>query len=314
MDIEGLAWLAIILTSAIKMGTPLLFATLGGVVSERAGVINLGMEGLMLIGALTAFVVDLNTGSKLLALAAAALAAGLVTVIHAVVCISLRANQIASGLALALFGSGLSGIFGDTLIGKTVQPLADVAIPLLSNLPIIGTAFFSQDPLVYGSYAAVLLTWYVLFKTSLGLNLRSVGEAPEVCDALGLSVIKYRYGAVIAGGMLVGVAGAYFPMVLTSFWVDDLTAGRGWIAVALVIFSFWHPFRALLGAYLFGAAIALQLQAQAMGIAISSYFLEMVPYILTIVVLTIVTIRANYKGLSVMPAALGLAFFRGEKS
>ena len=313
MEIERLAWVAIILTSAIKMGTPLLFATLGGVVSERAGVINLGMEGLMLIGALTAFVVDLNTGSKLLALAAAAIAAGLVTVIHAVVCISLRANQIASGLALALFGSGLSGIFGDTLIGKTVQPLADVAIPLLSQVPIIGAAFFRQDPLVYGSYGAVLLTWYVLFKTSLGLNIRSVGEAPEVCDAIGLSVIKYRYGAVIAGGMLVGIAGAYFPMVLTSFWVDDLTAGRGWIAVALVIFSFWHPYKALLGAYLFGAAIALQLQAQAMGIAISSYFLEMVPYLLTIVVLTIVTIRANHKGLSVMPAALGLAFFRGEK-
>jgi len=151
-------------------------------------------------------------------------------------------------------------------------------------------------------------------KTSLGLNIRSVGEAPEVCDALGLSVIKYRYGAVIAGGMMVGVAGAYFPMVLTSFWVDDLTAGRGWIAVALVIFSFWHPVRALLGAYLFGAAIALQLQAQAMGIAISSYFLEMLPYLLTIVVLTLVTIRASHKGLTVIPAALGRAFFRGEPS
>jgi ABC-type uncharacterized transport system permease subunit len=313
MEIEGLAGLAIILTSAIKMSTPLLFATLGGVVSERAGVINLGLEGLMLIGALTAFVVDLHTGSKLLALAAAS-AAGLVTVMHALVCISLRANHIASGLALALLGSGLSGIFGDTLIGKTVQPLADVAIPLLSQMPIIGAAFFRQDPLVYGSYAAVLLTWYILFKTSLGLNIRSVGEAPEVCDALGLSVIKYRYGAVIAGGMMVGMAGAYFPMVLTSFWVDDLTAGRGWIAVALVIFSFWHPVRALLGAYLFGAAIALQLQAQAMGIAISSYFLEMVPYLLTLGVLTLVTIRAKHKGLTVMPAALGRAFFRGEPS
>jgi simple sugar transport system permease protein len=314
MEIEGLAGLGIILTAAIKMGTPLLFATLGGTVSERAGVINLGLEGLMLIGALTAFVVDLHTGSKLLALAAAAIAAGLVTVMHALVCISLRANQIASGLALALLGSGLSGIFGDTLIGKTVQPLADVAIPLLSQMPIIGAAFFRQDPLVYGSYAAVLFTWYVLFKTSLGLNIRSVGEAPEVCDALGLSVIKYRYGAVIAGGMMVGVAGAYFPMVLTSFWVDDLTAGRGWIAVALVIFSFWHPVRALLGAYLFGAAIALQLQAQAMGIAVSPYFLEMLPYLLTLVVLTLVTIRAKHKGLTVMPAALGRAFFRGEPS
>ena len=313
MEIVGLSWIVIVLTSAIKMGTPLVFGALGGVISERAGVINLGMEGVMLVGALTAFVVDLKTGSKLTALVAAAMVAGLVTTLHAVVCISLRANQIASGLALALLGSGLSGSFGDALVGKTVTPLDDVAIPLLSQLPLIGVACFRQDPMVYLSYVLVALTWYVLFKTSLGLTVRSMGEAPMVCDALGLSVTKYRYGAVIVGGMFIGVAGAYFPMVLTSFWVDELTAGRGWIAVALVIFACWHPFRALWGAYLFGAAIALQLQAQAMGITIPSYFLEMIPYVLTIVVLTLMTIRANQRGITVMPAALGLAFFRGQK-
>ena len=313
MEISGLEWLVLIGISAIKMGTPLLFSTLGGVMSERSGVINLGMEGLMLIGALIAFVVDLYTGSKILAVGLAALGAGLVTVIHGVVCISLRANQIASGLALALFGTGLSGLFGDKLIGKTVESLPDVAIPGLSALPLVGRIFFTQDLLVYFSYCCVGVLWYLLFKTTLGLNIRSMGEAPEVCDAMGLSVSKYRYGCVIGGGMLIGVGGAYFPMVLNSFWVDNLTAGRGWIAVALVIFAFWHPLKALFGAYLFGATIALQLGLQTMGIAIPSYFLEMFPYLLTIAVLTLATLRYQKTGASVMPAALGLAFFRGEQ-
>ncbi len=313
METFGMEWIVLIMVAAIKMGTPLLFGTLGGVISERGGVINLGMEGLMLVGALTAFVVDLHLDSKVVAVMCAALAAGLVTTIHAIVCISLRANQIASGLALAMFGSGLSGLLGDSLIGKTVESLNNLPIPLLSAIPAIGTIFFNQDMMVYFSYLCVALIWFILFKTTLGLNIRSMGEAPEVCDALGLSVFRYRYGCVIVGGMLIGIGGAYFPLVLTSFWVDNLTAGRGWIAVALVIFAFWHPVKALLGAYLFGAAIALQLRIQAMGIAIPSYFLEMFPYILTIAVLTIVTIRNNKRGLSVMPAALGLAFFRGEK-
>ncbi len=313
MEISGIEWFVLIGISAIKMGTPLLFGTLGGVVSERSGVINLGMEGLMLVGALTAFVVDLNFGSKIFALCMAALAAGLVTAIHAVVSISLRANQIASGLALTLFGTGLSGLFGDRLIGKTVESLNNLPIPGLSALPIIGQIFFNQDSMVYFSYFCVALIWFILFKTTLGLNIRSVGEAPEVCDAIGLSVAKYRYGCVIVGGMLIGIGGAYFPMVLTSFWVDNLTAGRGWIAVALVIFAFWHPGKALLGAYLFGAAIALQLGLQTMGIMIPSYFLEMFPYLLTIAVLTAVTIRNQKTGAAVMPASLGLAFFRGEK-
>ncbi len=266
-----------ILIAAVGMGTPLLFATLGGVISERAGVINLGMEGLMLVGALVAFVVMLNTGSYFYA------------------------------------GTGLSGLFEDKLMGETVEPLSRISIPGLHAIPVLGPVLFNQDILVYFSYLCVVLSWWMLFKTRLGLNIRSIGEAPEVCDSLGLSVLSYRFYAVTAGGMLIGIGGAYFPLALTPFWVDGITAGRGWIAVALVIFAFWHPIKALGGAYLFGFALALELRLQILGIDLSPYFLKMLPYVLTILVLTLVTIRNNRYGIQVMPAALGTVFFRGEK-
>jgi len=313
METTAIEWIIIVLVAAVKMGTPILFGTLGGVISERAGVINLGMEGLMLIGALTSFVVKLYTGSTLLAIGAAAFAAGAVTSLHALVCISMRASQIASGLALTMFGTGVSGLLGDSLTGKTITPLMDIKIPILSSIPIIGKIFFIQDVLVYFSYIAVAIIWYLLFYTRAGLNIRSIGEAPAVCDSIGLSVMKYRYFAVIIGGMIVGIGGAYFSMVLTPFWVDNLTAGRGWIAVALVIFAFWHPGKAMFGAYLFGAAISLQLRLQLIDIKISPYFLAMFPFILTIAALTIATIRNNKQRIAVMPASLGEAFFRGEK-
>ncbi|HCV44660.1 MAG: ABC transporter permease [SAR324 cluster bacterium] len=302
-----------ILIAAVGMGTPLLFATLGGVISERAGVINLGMEGLMLIGALVAFVVMLNTGNYFYSVVAAALASGTVSMIHGIVCLMLRASQIASGLAMTFFGAGLSGLLGDQLTGETVEPLTRIPIPGLNAIPILGRALFNQDLLVYFSYLCVALSWWMLFKTRLGLNIRSMGEAPEVCDSLGLSVLRYRFFAVVGGGMLIGVGGAYFPLALTPFWVDGITAGRGWIAVALVIFAFWDPVKALGGAYLFGLALALELRLQILGIEISPYFLKMLPYILTILVLTLVTIRHKRLGIQVMPLALGNVFFRGEK-
>ncbi|MED5403257.1 MAG: ABC transporter permease [SAR324 cluster bacterium] len=302
-----------ILIAAVGMGTPLLFATLGGVISERAGVINLGMEGLMLIGALVAFVVMLNTGNYFYSVIAAALASGAVSMIHGIVCLMLRASQIASGLAMTFFGAGLSGLLGDKLTGETVEPLTRIPIPGLNAIPILGRALFNQDLLVYFSYLCVALSWWMLFKTRLGLNIRSMGEAPEVCDSLGLSVLMYRFFAVVGGGMLIGVGGAYFPLALTPFWVDGITAGRGWIAVALVIFAFWHPVKALGGAYLFGLALALELRLQILGIEISPYFLKMLPYVLTILVLTLVTIRHKRLGIQVMPLALGNVFFRGEK-
>ena len=302
-----------ILIAAVGMGTPLLFATLGGVISERAGVINLGMEGLMLIGALVAFVVMLNTGNYFYSVVAAALASGTVSMIHGIVCLMLRASQIASGLAMTFFGAGLSGLLGDQLTGETVEPLTRIPIPGLNAIPILGRALFNQDLLVYFSYLCVALSWWMLFKTRLGLNIRSMGEAPEVCDSLGLSVLRYRFFAVVGGGMLIGVGGAYFPLALTPFWVDGITAGRGWIAVALVIFAFWDPVKALGGAYLFGLALALELRLQILGIEISPYFLKMLPYDLTILVLTLVTIRHKRLGIQVMPLALGNVFFRGEK-
>ena len=302
-----------ILIAAVGMGTPLLFATLGGVISERAGVINLGMEGLMLIGALVAFVVMLNTGNYFYSVVAAALASGTVSMIHGIVCLMLRASQIASGLAMTFFGAGLSGLLGDKLTGETVEPLTRIPIPGLNAIPILGRALFNQDLLVYFSYLCVALSWWMLFKTRLGLNIRSMGEAPEVCDSLGLSVLRYRFFAVVGGGMLIGVGGAYFPLALTPFWVDGITAGRGWIAVALVIFAFWDPVKALGGAYLFGLALALELRLQILGIEISPYFLKMLPYVLTILVLTLVTIRHKRLGIQVMPLALGNIFFRGEK-
>ena len=302
-----------ILISAVVMGTPLLFATLGGVISERAGVINLGMEGLMLVGALVAFIVMLNTGNYFLAVAAAALSSGIVSIIHGVVCLTLRASQIASGLALTFFGTGLSGLFGDKLIGETIEPLNRIPIPGLNAIPLLGPVLFNHDVLVYFSYVCVALLWWMLYKTRLGLNIRSIGEAPEVCDSLGLSVISYRFFAIISGGMLIGIGGAYFPLALTPFWVDGITGGRGWIAVALVIFAFWDPVKALGGAYLFGLALSLELRLQILGIEMSPYFLKMLPFILTILVLTLVTIRKNRRGIQVMPAALGKVFFRGEK-
>ena len=302
-----------VLVAAVGMGTPLLFATLGGVISERAGVINLGMEGLMLVGALVAFVVMLNTGSYLYAVIAATAASGLVSMLHGFVCLMLRANQIASGLALTFFGAGLSGLFGDKLTGETVEPLTRIPIPFLNSIPVLGPMLFNQDVLVYFSYLCVILSWLLLFKTRLGLNIRSMGEAPEVCDSLGLSVISYRFFSVVGGGMLIGIGGAYFPLALTPFWVDGITAGRGWIAVALVIFAFWHPVKALAGAYLFGIALAMELRLQILGLEISPYFLKMLPYVLTILVLTLVTIRYQRLGVQVMPAALGEVFFSGEK-
>ena len=303
-----------ILIAAVGMGTPLLFATLGGVIGERAGVINLGMEGLMLVGALVAFVVMFYTGNYFYAVAAASIASGIVSMIHGVVCLMLRASQIASGLALTFFGTGLSGFFGDKLTGQTVEPLIRIPIPGLNAIPVLGPVLFNQDILVYFSYFCVVLLWWMLFKTRLGLNIRSMGESPEVCDSLGLSVLGYRFFAVVGGGMLIGIGGAYFPLALTPFWVDGITAGRGWIAVALVIFAFWDPIKALGGAYLFGIALALELRLQILGVDISPYFLKMLPYVLTILVLTLVTIRHNRLGIQVMPASLGNVFFRGEKN
>jgi simple sugar transport system permease protein len=272
------------LRAAIPAGTPLLFGTLGEVYTERSGVLNLGVEGLMIMGSVTAFGVAFTTGNIWLAVALAALAGGLLALLHAFVTITLKVNQVVSGLAITMIGLGVSGIMGKQYIG---QPLgvrfAPLEIPVLSDLPILGPLLFQFDPLVYISMLLAPALWFVLYRTRWGLSLRSVGENPATADTLGVNIVVVRYLAVFFGGLLAGVGGAYLSVVYAPSWIEGMTAGAGWIVIALTIFAMWDPLRALLGAYLFGGVRVLQYRLQPLGI--SPNLLAMLPFIFTILVL-----------------------------
>ncbi|TET85931.1 MAG: ABC transporter permease [Anaerolineales bacterium] len=272
------------LRAAIPAGTPLLFGTLGEVYTERSGVLNLGVEGLMIMGSVTAFGVAFTTGNVWLAVALAALAGGLLALVHAFVTITLKVNQVVSGLAITMIGLGVSGIMGKQYIG---QPLgvrfAPLEIPVLSDLPILGPLLFQFDPLVYISMLLAPALWFVLYRTRWGLSLRSVGENPATADTLGVNIVVVRYLAVFFGGLLAGVGGAYLSVVYAPSWIEGMTAGAGWIVIALTIFAMWDPLRALLGAYLFGGVRVLQYRLQPLGI--SPNLLAMLPFIFTILVL-----------------------------
>ncbi len=272
------------LRAAIPAGTPLLFGTLGEVYTERSGVLNLGVEGLMIMGSVTAFGVAFTTGNVWLAVALAALAGGLLALVHAFVTITLKVNQVVSGLAITMIGLGVSGIMGKQYIG---QPLgvrfAPLEIPVLSDLPILGPLLFQFDPLVYISILLAPALWFVLYRTRWGLSLRSVGENPATADTLGVNIVVVRYLAVFFGGLLAGVGGAYLSVVYAPSWIEGMTAGAGWIVIALTIFAMWDPLRALLGAYLFGGVRVLQYRLQPLGI--SPNLLAMLPFIFTILVL-----------------------------
>lgn len=272
------------LRAAIPAGTPLLFGTLGEVYTERSGVLNLGVEGLMIMGSVTAFGVAFTTGNIWLAVALAALAGGLLALVHAFVTITLKVNQVVSGLAITMIGLGVSGIMGKQYIG---QPLgvrfAPLEIPVLSDLPILGPLLFQFDPLVYISMLLAPALWFVLYRTRWGLSLRSVGENPATADTLGVNIVVVRYLAVFFGGLLAGVGGAYLSVVYAPSWIEGMTAGAGWIVIALTIFAMWDPLRALLGAYLFGGVRVLQYRLQPLGI--SPNLLAMLPFIFTILVL-----------------------------
>ena len=299
------------LRAAIPAGTPLLFGTLGEVYAERSGVLNLGVEGMMIMGSVTAFGVAYATGNIWLAVLMAALAGGLLALVHAFASITLRVNQVVSGLALTMLGLGLSGILGKRYIGQPLPAgFAPVNIPVLSDLPIIGPLLFQFDPLVY---AAILLTpalWFVLYRTRWGLSLRSVGESPATADALGVNVVLVRYLAVTFGGMLAGVGGAYLSVVYAPAWIEGMTAGAGWIVIGLTIFAMWDPLRALLGAYLFGGVRVLQYRLQPLGI--SPNLLSMLPFIFTIAVLWVGAGEAMRKHIGA-PAALMQPYAREEK-
>jgi general nucleoside transport system permease protein len=310
-----------ILTIAIVAGTSLVFATIGEIFAERSGILNLGVEGMMIMGAVTAFAAAYHSESAWVGVLVALLVGGGMALIHAFLTISLRADQVVSGLALTMFGAGLAsflgqrlGAGGTPLVGLIGPRFRPVAIPGLSEIPLIGPMLFNQDLLVYVMYVFVPMSWYFLYKTRPGLHLRSVGESPQTADALGISVFKLRYLYTIVGGMLAGLGGAHLSLAYTPGWTEHLTGGRGWIAIALVIFATWDPLRAVVGALLFGGVNAIQFRLQAMGTTIPSSLLNMLPYILTVVVLVAITWFESFRKRVGAPAALGLPYMREERS
>jgi simple sugar transport system permease protein len=281
-------YLIALLASTAGAATPLIFAAMGELVTERAGVLNLGIEGMMLTGAVTGFAVTLGTGSAGLGLLAALAAGMLLSLVFGFLVLTLQTNQVATGLALTLFGVGLSAFLGRDLAGQTVQPLGSLPLPQLAAIPVVGPLLLRFDALVYVSLALVAVLSWVLARTRLGLVIRSVGESPTSAHAIGIPVTRVRYGAVMFGGALAGLAGAYLSLALTPMWVEGMTAGRGWIALAMVVFATWKPRGVLGGAYLFGGVTVLQFHGQGLGLDVPSQFLSMLPYVATIVVLVII--------------------------
>ena len=301
-----------VLAAAITAGTPILYAALGELITERSGVLNLGVEGIMLVGAVSGFIAAVVFENCWLGLAAAMVAGGLVALIHAFLTITLRANQVVCGLALTIFGTGLSGYLGKAYIGLPVgQPFVAQPLGFLSTLPFVGPILFNHDILVYLSYLLAPLIWLFLSRTRPGLYLRALGENPAAADALGIDVFFLRYVYVVIGGMLCGIGGAYLSLAYAPSWLENMTAGRGWIAVALVIFALWSPLRAMVGSYLFGGVDALGFYLQVKGVTLSPFFLSMLPYLFTIVVLVVVMARRGGKLAS--PGCLGLPYDRESR-
>jgi general nucleoside transport system permease protein len=302
-----IATLAGIVALTLAAGAPLVIAAQGELVVERAGVLNLGVEGMMLIGAVSGFIVTVHTGMPWLGVAVAIVAGAAMALLFAVITLTLQANQVASGLALSLFGVGLSAFVGAHYVSAVVDPIQAVDLGPVSRLPVVGTLLFAHNPLVYASIALTAGVQWFLARTRAGLVVRAVGESPQSAHALGYRVIAIRYFAVLFGGACAGLAGAYLSLAFTPLWSEGMTAGRGWIALALVVFATWRPWRVLAGAWLFGAVTLAQFQAQAAGVEIPSQILSMLPYVATIVVLAWMSrdataIRRN------SPASLGKPF------
>jgi simple sugar transport system permease protein len=299
--------LATLIALTLAAGTPLVFAALGELVTEKCGVLNLGVEGMMLVGAVTAFIVAATTHQPWLGALAGIVAGALLSAVFGVLTLSLMANQVATGLALSLFGVGLSAFVGQQYVSIVVDGITPLAIPGLSDLPILGKLLFAHSPFVYLSLVLYALVQSFLLHTRGGLIVRAVGESPAAAHAIGFSVTAIRYLAVLFGGACAGLAGAYLALAYTPLWTEGMTAGRGWIALALVVFATWQPWRVLAGAYLFGGVTLAQFQAQALGIAVPSQLLAMLPYVATIVVLALVSRDATMIRLNA-PASLGQPF------
>lgn len=299
-----------VLIGAIQAGTSVLYAALGEVIAERAGVINLGVEGTMLVGAAVGCMVTMQTGSPLLGVGAACVAGGIFNLLLAYLVVTRHANQLASGLALGFFGIGLSALIGRPYVGQMIPGLEKLPIPLLADLPGLGRIFFRHDILTYAVVPLALLIQWGLFQTRWGLALRAVGESTTVAYAAGIRPTWVQYQALVLGGCLAGLGGAHLALAFTGVWAENMTAGRGFIAVALVIFAAWSPLRAVGGALLFGGALAFQLQLQARGAPISPFLLDMLPYLLTLGVLLFLRKRPGYT----MPAGLQTVFEGMQKA
>ena len=293
-----------LLTGAVVSGTPLLYATLAEVIGQRAGVVNLGLEGVMLVGAVAGFVTTVHTGSATAGVLAAGLAGAAFNALFAWLVVDRRANQLATGLALMFCGVGLSALVGAPYIGRPIAGLVEIPLPGLASLPVIGPALFVHDALVYTAVPVALAVWWALFSTRWGLAVRAVGEHPVAAFAAGRDPRVLQYQALLLAGLLGGVAGAHLSIGIARTWAEWMTAGRGFIAVALVIFARWQPLRAVAGALLFGGAISLGLLLQARGLAVSPFVLDMLPYVLSLAVLA----ASGGTGRHAAPASLGRVF------
>jgi simple sugar transport system permease protein len=302
---------ALLFAATLNAGTVLAIAALGLLINEKAGIVNLGAEGMMLCAALAAFVTVVHTGSDLLGFAAGIGAAALMAAVFGVLVIWLNTNQYATGLALSLFGAGFSAFAGIKYVQEKLPERPQFSVPVLGDLPVVGPALFRQHPMVYLAIALVLFLVWFLYRSRAGLVLRSVGESPESAHALGYPVRRIRLLAVVAGGALCGLAGAYLVVIYTPLWVEGMVAGRGWIALALTTFATWRPARVLLGAYLFGGVTMLQFHLQGTGVEIPSQFLTMLPYVATILVLALISRNPAWIRIN-MPASLGKPFYPGS--
>ena len=300
-----------ILTRALIAGTPLLLATTGEIIAERSGVLNLGVEGMMSMGAVTAFIVTHTTGNPLLGCLAAIAVSSATATIHAFVSVTLQSNQVVSGLALTMLGLGVSGLWGKPYVGIPLgSKVRPYAIPLLHRIPILGEILFDRSVYFYLAVLLGILTWFVLRHTSIGIAIRSSGENPQAASSQGVGVNRIRYHCVIVGGAFAGIAGAHLSTSYSTSWIEGMTAGRGWIVIGLTIFALWSPFRAFLGAFLFGGIFVVQYVLQPMGI--SPNLLAMLPYLTTLLVLVLVGFRRGARNMAA-PASLGEPYRRDER-
>ncbi len=304
------------LNAAVQAGTPLLFATLGEILTEKAGNLNLGAEGTMLIGAVAGFLAGMSTANPFLAILGAAAGGAFFGAIYAFLTVTLKANQVVTGLSLTILGTGISSFVGKGLNGMVVpDPIKSFftikKVPLLGDIPFIGDVFFKQNLFVYLGYITAIILFIYIYKTRFGLNLRMVGENPSAADASGINVDLYKYVHILLGGALSGLGGAYLSLVYVPAWQENVTAGRGWIAVALVIFATWNPLKALFSSYFFGGLDILGFRLQKYDMHVSQYMIDMLPYAATIFVLIMISMRKKKEYMP--PKELGNAYFREER-